>query len=465
MNGIPPSKSVSHLVRTATRFGRASAARLIVATAMTCIGLMAAGTAFAETTVFRNFALIDGRGGPALPDYAMVVTDGRIIWIGAAAQAPSKGEAVDLAGKFVVPGLIDTHIHLGNVHDLTQDEKFYTRENVEADLKTYASYGFTSVAIMGTDKDAIFSIRNSERSGRATTTRLFTAGQGIVFRGGYGGVPGINRAVATAKEAATEVDAQAAKGADYIKFWLDDELATMPKMPPEISQAVIDTAHRHGLKAFAHIFYLEDAKRLVAQGVDGFVHSVRDQPVDKALTDAMKQRGVVQVAGTLSREAAIYAYAKTAPQLSDPFFQQSLSPNALAMLSSPERQRTVAAGAAYPKLPGFFDTAMTNMKALAAAGVRYGLGTDSGPPGRVSGYSGHWEMELMVRDGFSPGQVIQAATAEGAAVLGAKDIGTLELSKWADFVVLDANPLSDIKNSRSISAVYIAGRKVPSVVR
>jgi len=442
------------------RLTRKLASALALAAAMTGSG------ALAETVTYRNFALIDGRGGPAQSGSAMVVSDGRIVWVGKATDAPkADGEMVDLSGKYVIPGLIDTHIHLGNLHDLTQDEKFYTTENVEADLKTYASYGFTAVAIMGTDKDAIFTVRNAQRAGRPTMARLFTAGQGIVFRGGYGGVPGVNRPVATPKEAAAEVDAQAAKGADYIKFWLDDELATMPKMPPEVSRAVIDAAHRNGLKVFAHIFYLTDAKRLAAEGIDGFVHSVRDAPIDAALTDAMKARGIVQVAATLSREAAMYAYAKPAPQLNDPFFQQSLSPAALAQLASPERQRTVASSPTYPKLPGFFDMAMGNLKREAAAGVRYGLGTDSGPPGRVAGYSGHWEMELMVKDGFTPAQAIQAATAYGADILGARDLGTLERSKWADFVVLDADPLQDIKNTRAISAVYVAGRKVPSVKR
>jgi len=451
---------------TAARRGRRArlTGRLLTATAG-AIGLFAALPALAETLVVKNFTLIDGRGGAAEPNSAMVVEDGRIVWVGPSTQAPANADAVDLTGKYVIPGLIDTHIHMGNVHDLTQDERFYTTENVEADLKTYASYGFTTVAVMGTDKDSVFAVRNAERAGRPTMTRLFTAGQGIVFRGGYGGVPGVNRPVANAKEAATEVDAQAAKGADYIKFWLDDELATMPKMPPEISKAVIDAAHRHGLRVFAHIFYLEDAKRLAVQGVDGFVHSVRDKPIDKQLTDAMKEKGIVQVAATLSREAAMFAYAKPAPQLNDPFFQQSLSAEALRLLASPERQKTVASSPAYPRLPAFFDMAMANLKRESAAGVHYGLGTDSGPPGRVAGYSGHWEMELMVKDGFTPGQAIQAATEYGAEVLGAKDLGTLERAKWADFVVLDANPLQDIRNTRKINSVYIAGRKVRSVTQ
>ncbi len=244
------------------------------------IGLFAALPALAETLVVKNFTLIDGRGGAAEPNSAMVVEDGHIVWVGPSAQAPASADAVDLTGKYVIPGLIDTHIHMGNVHDLTQDERFYTTENVEADLKTYASYGFTTVAVMGTDKDPVFAVRNAERAGRPTMTRLFTAGQGIVFRGGYGGVPGINRPVTNAKEAAIEVDAQAAKGVDYIKFWLDDELGTMPKMPPEISKAVIDAAHRNGLKVFAHIFYLEDAKRLASSGRRRF-RAQRARPADR----------------------------------------------------------------------------------------------------------------------------------------------------------------------------------------
>lgn len=451
-----------------TAAGRRRKSRLTVrllAASAGAICLFATLPALAETLVVKNFTLIDGRGGTPAPNSAMVVEDGRILWVGPSGQAPAAADAVDLTGKYVIPGLIDTHIHMGNVHDLTQDEKFYTTENVEADLKTYASYGFTTVAVMGTDKDSVFAVRNAERAGRPTMTRLFTAGQGIVFRGGYGGVPGINRPVSNAKEATIEVDAQAAKGADYIKFWLDDELATMPKMPPEISKAVIDAAHRNGLKAFAHIFYLEDARRLANQGIDGFVHSVRDKPIDAELTKLMKEKGIVQVAATLSREAAMFAYGAPAPQLNDPFFQQSLSPEALKMLASPERQKTVSSSPTFPKLPAFFDMAMANLKRESAAGVHYGLGTDSGPPGRVAGYSGHWEMELMVRDGFTPGQAIQAATEYGAEVLGAKDLGTLERAKWADFVVLDADPLKDIRNTRKIDSVYIAGRKVRSVTQ
>src|ERR1700720_2538087 len=142
----------------------------------------------AEVKVFKGFTLIDGSGGAPAPASAMIVDNGRISWIGPAAKlkAPAGAETIDLAGKFVMPGIINLHSHLGNVVDLTQDRKYYTRENVEKDLKTYASYGVTTVLSMGTDQDLVFRIRDEQRGGRPSVARIYTAGQGFVYKGGYG---------------------------------------------------------------------------------------------------------------------------------------------------------------------------------------------------------------------------------------------------------------------------------------
>lgn len=437
---------------------------------ISCLGAVAAllvgacsnTPAATDAEVFRNFTLIDGTGSAPVSDAAMVVEDGRVSWVGPASalEAPAGAETVDLGGKYVMPGIIDLHVHLGNVVDLTQDKKFYTRESIEKDLKTYASYGVTTVVSMGTDQDQIFAIRDEQRSGRPEMARVYTAGQGFVFEGGYGGLAGVNDPIASVADVDAAVAAQADKGVDLIKFWMDDELGAMPKMPYEMSKAIIDAAHSRNLPVVAHIFYLEDAKKLVEQGIDGLAHSVRDQPVDQELIDAMKREDTWQLAETLSREASMFVYGEPAPFLNDPFFTKSVSPAALELLASPERQSTVAGAKHYHDYPRFLETAQANLKRLAEGGVNYGFGTDSGPPGRFPGYFAHWELALMVDAGFTPAEALRTATGKAAEFLHAEDLGTLERSKWADFIVLDENPLADIKNSRTINAVYIAGRAV-----
>ena len=179
------------------------------------------------------------------------------------------------------------------------------------------------------DKDLIFEIMK-QRKGRPAYARVYSAGQGLVYCtplatcatgantrpivGGYGGIyPGISHPVDNAADAVKEVDAQADKGADFIKLWVDDELGTLPKMPVDVRKAIIDEAHKRGLRAIAHVFYLEDAKNLVSLGIDGFAHMVRDKPADDELIAAMKAKGTWQMVGTLSREASMFAFGERAP--------------------------------------------------------------------------------------------------------------------------------------------------------
>jgi imidazolonepropionase-like amidohydrolase len=429
---------------------------------LTCLLLLFATSLVAEVKVLKNFTLIDGTGHDPVAHAAMIVDNGRIVWVGPVAQlkAPPSAQVVDLQGKYVMPGIINLHVHLGATIGLDQNEKFFTPENVEKDLKTYASYGVTSVLSMGTDKDSIFKIRDQQRAGRPGETRVFTVGQGFVFKGGYGGLEGVNQGISTVAEVEPAVAAQAAKHVDFIKLWLDDHLGTKKKMPYDIAQAIIESAHRHHLRVLAHIFYLQDARQLVDFGVDGLAHSVRDKPVDAAFVADMKKHGTWQMAATLSREGSMFVYGQTPPFANDPFFTRSVSPNVLAQLKSPAYQAKIRSDPDFGMYPGFLRTAEQNLKTLADAGVPYGFGTDSGPPGRFPGYFAHWEMELMVQAGLTPMQVITAATGNAARFLHATDLGTLETHKWADLIVLDKNPLDDIKNSRSIHAVYIAGNRV-----
>ena len=428
-----------------------------------CLVLVfAASSLSAEVTVFKNFTLIDGTGRPAAARSAMIIDNGRIAWVGPVARlkSPASAQVVDLRNKYVMPGIIDLHVHLGATIDLEQSEKFFTRENVEKDLKTYASYGVTTVFSMGTDKDLIFDIRAEQRAGRPTMTRVYTAGQGFVFKGGYGGLAGVNHPISSIAEVEPMVAAQAAHHVDIIKLWMDNEFGAMPKeMPYAFAKAIIDSAHRHHLRAVAHIFYLKDAQQLANFGIDGFVHSVRDKPVDQALIASMKEHGTWQVAATLSREAS-FVCETNAAFANDPFFTRGVSPDVVKTLKSAAYQKAIRSSPRCKLYPQVLKTAENNLKAEADAGVKYGMGTDSGPPGRFPGYFSHWEMELMVQAGLTPMQVIIAATRNAAEFLRAKDLGTLQASKWADLIVLDKNPLDNIKNTRTIDAVYIAGKRV-----
>jgi imidazolonepropionase-like amidohydrolase len=437
--------------------------------------LAATPLAQAETTVLKNVTVIDGTGAAAQPGSAIVVTNGKIAWVGPVSglKAPKDATVQDLSGKFVMPGIIDAHVHIGMMHDVTQDEKYETPENVNADLKQYAAYGVTSVQVLGTDKDFVLDLRNQQRKSRPTISRVFSAGQGAVIKGGYGGLVGVTNPISTPEEGRKLVDEQAAKGVDFIKLWVDDERKTIPvKMPPAVSAAIIDEAHKKHLRAVAHVFYLEDAKELVREGINGFGHMVRDQPVDQELLDMMKAKGVWMVSATLSREMA-YSLA-IMPWLNDPFFTRGVTPGTLDALRSNAREQAVVLGPTrFPGLPYekkvFFDMdrtlfqALENYQAMIKAGINTGMGTDSGPNGRFPGFNAHEEMQMEVMAGRTPMDAIKSATSDNARWLGDKTIGSIEAGKWADLVVLDKNPLDDIRNTETISAVYIAGNSVPTI--
>jgi imidazolonepropionase-like amidohydrolase len=427
--------------------------------------LLAALPLAAETTVLQHLTLIDGNGGEPVSDAAIIITNGRIQYAGAAAglKAPRDAQTVDLAGKYVMPGIINLHGHLGNVVDLTQDPSYYTRENVEKNLKLYASYGVTSMVSMGSDKELIFDIRQQQRAGRPTMCRVFTAGRGFT---GYGGYPttvpgnkGVPFEVGNDAEVEKDIAWLAAKKVDLVKIWVDDHLGREKKIPLELCKAIIEDARKRHLRVAAHVFYLADAKALVDYGLAELAHSVRDQPVDDALIDSMKKHGTIQTA-TLAREASLFAFAKPSPMLQDEFFTRALSPAVLKTLRSPEYQAKQRADHDFDKYPGFLEMAQKNLKKLSDAGVKIGFGTDTGPPGRFQGYGEHWEMELMVQAGLTPRQVITAASKTSAEFLGARDLGTIERGHWADLLVVAANPLDDIRNTRKIEAVYIAGNKI-----
>jgi len=395
---------------------------------------------------FTDARVIDGTDRAPIDNATIVVRDGRVVSVGPAARAnvPAGAERVSLAGKTVIPGLINAHGHVGNTVGLEQGH--YSAENVLRDLRTYAAYGVTTVFSLGDDQDAGFKARDAQNTASLNRARLFVAGPVLAPK--------------TPEEARTLVDNDAAMKVDIVKIRVDDNLGSTPKMPPEIYKAVIDEAHKKGLRVAVHLFYLDDAKGVLDAGADFIAHSIRDKDVDDSVIGMLKRRNVC-VCPTLTREVSTFVYESTPEWFSDPLFLKHADPKAVEALKQPARQEQMKNSRSAQRYKVALEQATRNLKKLTDGGVVIAMGTDTGPPARFQGYFELMELDLMAKAGLTPKQILASATRDAAKCQKLdKDIGTLEPGKWADFVALDADPLANISNTRKIASVWIAGNRV-----
>jgi imidazolonepropionase-like amidohydrolase len=389
----------------------------------------------AAVKAFTGMRLIDGTDRAPIDNATILVRDGRIVAAGPAASVtiPAGAERVSLAGKHVIPGLVNAHGHANSL---------------ERDLDTYAKYGVTTVVSLGNDANApaALAARDAQASPSLTRARIFTSG------------PVLNPS--TPEAARADVAKVAAMKVDNVKIRVDDNLGTTPKMAPEIYRAVIDEAHKRNLRVAVHLFYLSDAKSVLDAGADFIAHSVRDLDVDNDLIAKLKARNVC-LCPTLMREVSTYVYESTPAFFSDPLFVKYSDPQWISQRKDPAFQAKTAKDPSGQRYKVALDVASQNMKKLSQAGVSIAMGTDTGPAGRFMGYFELMELELMAKAGLTPKQVLQSATRDAARCHKIDaDLGTLEAKKWADFVVLNADPLANVSNVRQIADVYIAGNRV-----
>ena len=390
-------------------------------------------------------SLVDAGRGVVLPGTTIIVRDGRIERIGPAADVPVPPGATrtDLTGKFILPGLISAHVHVSDVNGL--GPRAYTDGNTRRQLAVFARYGITTVLSLGGEQAPAFSARSAQNVAGLDRARIFVSGDVLDPR--------------TADEARAEVARVAAQKPDWIKIRVDDNLGTSARMPPAAYQAVIAEAHARGLKVAAHIYYLDDAKALLKAGVDMIAHSVRDREIDDEFIALMKTRAV-PYCPTLTRELSTFVYESTPDFFADPFFLRDADPAVVARLREPARQQAMRESKAAQTYKTQLPVAMRNLKRASDAGVLIAMGTDAGPfPERFQGYFEHVELAMMVEAGLSPAQVLRSATTDAARAAGLKDLGTLTAGAWADLLVLDRNPLDNIRNSRAIHSVWIGGRQ------
>jgi imidazolonepropionase-like amidohydrolase len=316
-------------------------------------------------------------------------------------------------------------------------------ERVRGDLRQYALYGVTTVNSLG-DDETVIAVRDAA-TGMEPHARLFAAGPVIAEFDADGA-----RAAATANADA---------GVDWLKLRVDDNLGSSDKMPWEAVQAVMEVGDERDIPVATHLFYLEDAKRLLEMGSGMLAHSVRDAPVDEALIAALRSSGVCYVP-TLTREVSTFVYSERPDFFDDPFFTRHADQAEMERVSEPAFMQRMAESTAAAGYRIALEQANQNVVAISEAGLPVAMGTDTGPAARFPGYFEHLELWMMVEAGMTPAEALRSATGVAAECLGDDEIGTLEPGRWADFLVLGEDPLADIEATRSLERVFVAGTEV-----
>ncbi len=412
--------------------------------------------------LFEGARVIVDTRRPPIENAALLIDHGRIVKAGkmGEVQPPAGAARVDLTGKTVMAALIDSHVHLGYQKGLSYAAGNFTRENLIDQLNRYAYVGVAAVLSLGTDPgDLPFQIRAEQESGRLGGALYLTAGRGFAAPDAGPGTPAMKAAaygVTTEEEARKEVREQIARKVAFIKIWVDDRNGTVPKLSPALYRAIIDEAHKRRTRVIAHVYYLDDAKDLVRAGIDAFAHLVRDREMDDEVIALIKQRNVLVMPNLGLAQSRTPAEAPA--WLDDPLFKETTPAAVIDRVRAFYVHRPAEAVEGARKTYGNMQRSLAK---LNAAGARIALGADSGAvPDHFHAYTTHRELQLMVEAGMTPAQALTAATVTSADFLRLAGRGTLDAGKRADFVVLDANPLDDIANTKRIADVYLAGRKL-----
>lgn len=421
-----------------------------------------------KAVIYEGARLIIGDASAPIDNGAFVVRNGRIIAIGPAnsIQAPAGAAHVDLTGRTVMPTMNNIHAHLGYEGYVSWSVKNHTPENVLDHLEREAFYGVGTALAMGEQPvDFAIEFQRNQSAGKFPPAARFFFAAGMAPPGGgpdalliqgTGPLHAVYE-ISTPDEAVAVVRKIAAKNIRELKFWVDNRdnnRGSRKKMPPEVYTAIIAEAHKHGMIVHAHATNLQDQKGVVKAGVDVLVHTLMAEKVDDEFLAILKAKRPywTPVMGLGDRS-----------ELCDgavPFIEQAL-PDSVAADIRAGKTWLPSPPCSAPPSPQFAlreQNLRYNFPKYIAAGARIVLGTDAGVSQKYSyGFAEHHELGMYVRLGLTPAEAIIAATSRPTEVLRINDTGVLAKGKRADFIVLNANPLEDIRNTREIDSVYLAG--------
>jgi imidazolonepropionase-like amidohydrolase len=412
--------------------------------------------------LFEGARLILGDGLAPIESSAFIVENGRFTSVGRKGdlRLPAGATRVDLTGKTVIPAMIEVHSHFGFLKQLdgSMSKANFNPDNLLDHLQRYAYHGFAAAISMGTDMgDLPYQLRAQVHPGAA----LFrTVGRGLAYPGSGPNDPARNDVpyvVTTVEQARAAVRDLAPHHPDFVKIWVDDRNRTQKKLTPELYGAAIDEAHKQGLRTMAHVFDLEDAKGLLRAGVEGFTHLVRDKEVDEEFILLLRQHPGVFFTPNLGITSRAMDAGRPA-WLDDPLLHETIPPGEIQRLEKQFSNRTPQQLA---NTRAQWDLQVRTLAKIRAAGGRIVFGSDSaGDPSRTMGWHAVWELDALAKAGMSPADVIVSATRLAAETLKLDQLGTVAPGKSADFVVLNANPLDAIANTRKIYRVYLRGAEV-----
>jgi imidazolonepropionase-like amidohydrolase len=440
--------------------------------AATCFAMVVLGWAAAEAqpnaVIYQGARLIIGDATAPIEDGAFVVRNGRIIAIGAkgSIHAPAGAAHVDLTRKTVMPTMNNIHVHIGYEGYVSWNVQNHTPENVLDHLEREAYYGVGTALSMGEQPtDFAIAFRQNQLAGKFPPAARFFFAAGMAPPGGgpdslliqgTGPLHAVYE-VSTPEEAVATVRKIAARNIKELKFWVDnrDNLrGSRKKMPPEVYSAIIGEAHKHGMIVHAHATNLEDQKGVVKAGVDVLVHTLMAEKVDDEFIAILKAKKPfwTPVMGLGDRSELCDG--------DNGFIEQVLPSSVIADIKAgktwlPSPPCSAPASAQFLQRE---ENLRYNFPKYIAAGARIVLGTDAGVSAKYSyGFAEHHEIGMYVRLGLTPAEAIIASTSRPTEVLRITDTGVLAKGKRADFLVLNANPLENIRNTRQIDNVYLDG--------
>ncbi|MGH7856319.1 MAG: amidohydrolase family protein, partial [Candidatus Binatia bacterium] len=401
-------------------------------------------SAAGDTLLIRDVRLIDGRGGEPRSDVSILIENEifREIREGSI-PAPAGARVIDAGGKTALPGLVDMHAHLASGGFDTIGEDFLTYEigPQKRVLEQMLYWGVTSVCNPVQPLPEGLRLRRESEEVPPTAPRLFVSGPGFTAAGGWAGTKDPTARLEPREPAAARrhVAQLAEAKVDFVKVFYDDMdsafAGSLPRAEESILTAIVEEAHRFGLRVMVHTYDFERAAEAVRTGTDVLAHSVVTAAVDEDFLEAARRNDLLYLA-TLSVYHDVFDEEAIRRLAAEDFVRKTVPRRTLETLAPGGPLDAFERMIKQSYIKGQLATIDDNLRRVAAAGIAVGVGPDSGVYGSFPGISVHREMELMVQAGLTPGCVLRAATAVGPKYLGRDDIGSVEAGKAADLVIV-----------------------------